>query len=86
MRSEIHDQKISQPTKTDQKPLGEILQNAAKRSLGGGLAGAGAMVVQVSTLMWMRTIMNYQYLVAFRVDFWGVLKAISLFVIELEKS
>mmetsp|Transcript_48658 Transcript_48658/g.41093 ORF Transcript_48658/g.41093 Transcript_48658/m.41093 type:complete len:324 (-) Transcript_48658:105-1076(-) len=38
-----------------------ILQNAANKALSGGLAGAGAMVVQVSTLMWMRTTMNYQY-------------------------
>lgn len=40
---------------------GAILQKAANRALSGGLAGAGAMVVQVSTLMWMRTTMNYQY-------------------------
>jgi len=31
------------------------------KSLASGLNGAGAMTVQVSTLMWMRTIMNYQY-------------------------
>jgi len=41
--------------------LGEILQKAGKRALGGGLAGAGAMVIQVTSLMWMRTTMNYQY-------------------------
>ena len=38
-----------------------ILKAASDRALSGGLAGAGAMVVQVSTLMWMRTVMNYQY-------------------------
>ncbi|CAD7935980.1 unnamed protein product [Amoebophrya sp. A25] len=43
------------------KPMSEILSNAGKRALGGGIAGSAAMVVQVSTLMWIRTIMNYQY-------------------------
>jgi len=37
------------------------LQAAGYRALGGGVAGASAMVLQVTTLMWMRTIMNYQY-------------------------
>ena len=31
------------------------------KSLKSGLSGSAAMVIQVSTLMWMRTIMNYQY-------------------------
>lgn len=31
------------------------------KSVKSGAAGASAMVVQVSTLMWMRTIMNFQY-------------------------
>jgi len=39
----------------------EILEKASKRALGSGGAGASAMVVQVCSLMWMRTIMNYQY-------------------------
>ena len=43
------------------KDLGSILQAAGGRAFSGGIAGAGAMVVQVSTLMWMRTTMNYQY-------------------------
>ncbi|KAL1409303.1 hypothetical protein Q8F55_003282 [Vanrija albida] len=37
------------------------LSGALKKALGGGLAGAAAMVVQVLTLMPLRTIMNYQY-------------------------
>jgi rRNA maturation endonuclease Nob1 len=37
------------------------LAAAGKRALGGGIAGASAMVLQVCSLMWMRTIMNYQY-------------------------
>ena len=39
----------------------EIFQNAKKRALGGGLAGAAAMGIQVGSLMWLRTTMNYQY-------------------------
>ena len=38
-----------------------ILRKAAKKALGGGLSGALAGVVQVLTLMWLRTTMNYQY-------------------------
>ena len=45
----------------DAPSTSDILQKAANRALGGGIAGAGAMVIQVSTLMWMRTTMNYQY-------------------------
>lgn len=39
----------------------EIMNKAFKKALGGGLAGASAMVLQVTTMMWMRTTMNYQY-------------------------
>lgn len=46
--------------KKDQKPAFD-LSKAAKRAMGGGLAGASAMVVQVATLMPFRTTMNYQY-------------------------
>eukprot|EP00457_Paulinella_chromatophora_P008194 gb/GEZN01008223.1/.p1 GENE.gb/GEZN01008223.1/~~gb/GEZN01008223.1/.p1 ORF type:complete len:454 (+),score=90.89 gb/GEZN01008223.1/:29-1390(+) len=38
-----------------------VLSMAANKAFKGGLAGAGAMIVQVSSLMWIRTIMNYQY-------------------------
>jgi len=38
-----------------------VLRKAAQRALGGGLAGALAMVAQVLLLMWLRTTMNYQY-------------------------
>ena len=40
--------------------LNEILVKAGKRGLGGGLPGAIAGIVQVTTLMWLRTIINYQ--------------------------
>ena len=39
----------------------EILNKSFNKALGGGLSGSLAMVSQVSTLMWLRTIMNYQY-------------------------
>ena len=39
------------------KSLGEIVQAAART----GVAGASAMAIQVFSLMWMRTTMNYQF-------------------------
>jgi hypothetical protein len=47
----------------DSTPLNtqEIFGKAAKKALGGGKAGAAAAVVQVISLMWLRTSMNYQY-------------------------
>jgi len=47
--------------KVEQVAFQEKMQAAGKRALGGGVAGASAMVMQVGTRMWMRTIMNYQY-------------------------
>lgn len=38
-----------------------ILLKAAKRAGEGGLAGAAAMGINVMSLMWMRTTINYQY-------------------------
>eukprot|EP01080_Neovahlkampfia_damariscottae_P000251 gene251-4497_t len=38
-----------------------IFKKALHRAAGGGVAGAFAMFIQVSSLMWMRTAMNYQY-------------------------
>ena len=38
-----------------------ILKKAWKDALGGGLPGMVAMMAQVSTLMWLRTAINYQY-------------------------
>ena len=38
-----------------------IVAKAAWRALGGGAAGALAGVIQVLSLMWLRTTMNYQY-------------------------
>merc|ERR1719387_446615 len=41
--------------------FGETMKKAGYRALGGGVSGAAAMVIQVGSLMWMRTTMNYQY-------------------------
>lgn len=38
-----------------------VFAKAGKKALGGGKAGASAAVVQVLSLMWLRTTMNYQY-------------------------
>ena len=43
------------------EPLSVVLKKAGKKALGGGVAGALAMVAQVALLMWMRTVMNYQH-------------------------
>ena len=39
----------------------DILKTSTRRALGGGQAGAAAAIVQVCSLMWLRTSMNYQY-------------------------
>eukprot|EP01006_Ploeotia_vitrea_P023726 TRINITY_DN56323_c0_g1_i1.p1 TRINITY_DN56323_c0_g1~~TRINITY_DN56323_c0_g1_i1.p1 ORF type:complete len:296 (-),score=-6.20 TRINITY_DN56323_c0_g1_i1:34-921(-) len=39
----------------------EKLKNAFVRAAQGGIAGASAMAIQVCTLMWIRTTVNYQY-------------------------
>ncbi|CAN0105507.1 unnamed protein product, partial [Laminaria digitata] len=41
--------------------VGAILTKAGKASFGGGASGAAAAVVQVLSLMWLRTTMNFQY-------------------------
>jgi hypothetical protein len=43
------------------RDLGAIMKKASERALQGGLAGAGAMFINVGALMWMRTTVNYQY-------------------------
>lgn len=50
-------------TSSDSAPpsIGDIVANAKAKALRGGIAGAGAMVVQVCALMWLRTTMNFQY-------------------------
>lgn len=41
--------------------MGAILEKAKAKALRGGLSGAGAMVINVGALMWMRTTVNFQY-------------------------
>ena len=45
----------------EKEPLAETLKKAAWKATGGGIAGAGAMAINVCTLMWMRTTVNFQY-------------------------
>jgi len=52
---------MSEVVKKPPEDIRVVLRNAAKKALGGGLAGALAMVVQVVALMWMRTTINYQH-------------------------
>lgn len=39
----------------------KIINNSFNKAIGGGLSGSCAMVIQITTLMWLRTTMNYQY-------------------------
>ena len=45
----------------EQQPLNEVLRNAGRKALGGGIPGAVAMGLNVLSLMWLRTTINYQY-------------------------
>merc|ERR1719213_1571082 len=47
--------------KKQPKTIGQILDRASKKALSGGIAGMSAQAINVLALMWMRTIMNYQY-------------------------
>jgi hypothetical protein len=38
-----------------------ILQTSLTKAMKGGVAGSSAMILQVCSLMWLRTTMNYQY-------------------------
>ncbi|OEU17374.1 mitochondrial carrier [Fragilariopsis cylindrus CCMP1102] len=52
---------IATTTGTGTVDWNSIFQKATKRAIGGGKAGASAAVVQVLSLMWLRTSMNRQY-------------------------
>lgn len=43
------------------KSPGEIMALAGKKALSGGVPGMVAMAIQVLSLMWLRTTINYQY-------------------------
>ena len=38
-----------------------IFDKAFNKAIGGGFAGSSALIIQISSLMWLRTTMNYQY-------------------------
>ena len=44
-----------------QVSMDKLVQESARRAAGGGITGAAAMTIQVTTLMWMRTTVAYQY-------------------------
>jgi hypothetical protein len=48
-------------TATGAVDISAILRKSALRALDGGVAGATAMAIQVTSLMWLHTVMNYQY-------------------------
>lgn len=48
----------SPPKKVD---INAVLKKASARAFQGGIAGAAAMGINVATLMWLRTTVNYQY-------------------------
>ena len=39
----------------------DVLKKAFNKAIGGGIAGSSAMIIQITSLMWLRTTMNYQY-------------------------
>jgi hypothetical protein len=50
---------MSEPLKKVDKSLLEIFKESGNKALGGGISGAVAMGINVLTLMWMRTTINY---------------------------
>ena len=43
------------------KSFSDILDNSFKKAVSGGISGASAMGIQIGSLMWLRTTMNYQF-------------------------
>lgn len=57
----LRNQELNNTSTSNNMTLNQILIKAGKRGIGGGIPGAIAGAVQVLTLMWLRTIINYQY-------------------------
>lgn len=57
----VQSQLDESPTTAVKSRRKDIIQNAFKNAIGGGIPGAVAGVVQVLSLMWLRTVINYQY-------------------------
>jgi hypothetical protein len=72
----IHSKMSSMEARNVAESKKNLFVRAAVRGLGGGLPGAVAGIIQVLTLMWIRTVVNYQYryAVSFRQAF-AALKA-----------
>ena len=49
------------PAPKEKQSFSDVLKKAANKATGGGIAGAASMAVNVCTLMWMRTTVNFQY-------------------------
>ncbi|CEM35898.1 unnamed protein product [Vitrella brassicaformis CCMP3155] len=52
---------MASQSKEKPKTPAEILTHARNQAFRGGIAGASAQVINVLSLMWLRTTMNYQY-------------------------
>jgi len=52
---------ITATTTTTKSKNKSIFQKACSKAIGGGIPGAIAGVIQVLSLMWLRTVINYQY-------------------------
>ena len=61
LSSSIHVASSASATATNTPSFQEVMSKASKRAISGGKAGASASIVQVLSLMWLRTSMNHQY-------------------------
>ena len=61
MQNPVFELSARAAAKEETLDMGEILRKAGRRALGGGIPGAAAMGIQVLSLMWLRTTVNYQY-------------------------
>lgn len=59
--SEIENKKVSPRKESREMTTKEVLHKASGAAFRGGIAGASAQAINVMALMWMRTVMNYQY-------------------------
>mmetsp|Transcript_17962 Transcript_17962/g.23263 ORF Transcript_17962/g.23263 Transcript_17962/m.23263 type:complete len:320 (+) Transcript_17962:160-1119(+) len=53
--------KVQQKDKTSPKYIANSVQSPLAQALNQGIAGAGAMAINITTLMWVRTTTYYQY-------------------------
>lgn len=52
---------VCSPAESSHPVFSQVLRDAGRRALGGGVPGMVAMGIQVMSLMWLRTTVNYQY-------------------------